>query len=52
MIEELLEIEGINSAYSDYDYIDNHNVPIHITYNNKIIDKEKLEKITKDFNYE
>ena len=50
MIEELLETNGINSAYSVYDYINDKNVPIFITYDKKILNKNTLEEISKKFN--
>ena len=49
-IEYLLYINGINSAYSDYDFDDKNNVVIYITYNSSIISKEELDKLNKDFN--
>ena len=50
MIEELLETEGIESAYTDFDYHNKNNVNIFITYNDKIIDKEKINEISDKFN--
>lgn len=50
MIEELLEIDGINSAYSDYDYIDKYNVSIFITYNKNIINNKKILELEEKFN--
>lgn len=41
MIDDLLDINGIESAYSDFDYINKYNVNIFITYNYKLLDKEK-----------
>lgn len=49
-IEELLYINGINSAYSDYDFKDKNNVVIYITYDSSIISKEELDKLNKEFN--
>ena len=49
-IEELLYINGINSAYSDYDFKDKNNVAIYITYDSSIISKEELDKLNKEFN--
>lgn len=49
-IEELLYINGINSAYSDYDFKDKNNVVIYITYDSSIISKEELDKLNKKFN--
>lgn len=50
MIDELLEIEGINSAYSDFDYINKKDVNIFITYNEKIVNKNKIIKLEQQFN--
>ena len=50
MIEELLEIDGIESAYTDFDYHNKFNVNIFITYNDKIINKEKIKEISDKFN--
>lgn len=51
MIEELLEIDGIVSAYTDFDYINKVNVNIFITYNDKLIDDYKLKEIKNKFNH-
>ena len=45
MIEELLEIDGIESAYTDFDYNNKFNVNIFITYNDEIIGKEKINEL-------
>ena len=50
MIEDLLEMDGINSASTDFDYNNKHNVKIFITYDEKIISNNKLEEIKKKFN--
>ena len=50
MIEELLEIDGFESAYTDFDYHNKYNVNIFITYNDKIINKEKVEELSNKFN--
>ena len=49
-IEYLLYINGINSAYSDYDFDDKDEVEIYITYDSLIISKEELDKLNKEFN--
>lgn len=49
-IEELLYVDGINSAYSNYDYDDKDEVEIYITYDGSIISKDKLDKLNKKFN--
>ena len=51
MIEELLEIGGIVSAYTDFDYINKVNVNIFITYNDKLVDDYKLKEIKDKFNH-
>ena len=51
MIEELLEIDGIKSAYSDFDYINKCDVNIFITYNAKLIDSAKINEIKERFNH-
>ena len=48
MIEELLEIDGIESAYTDYN--NKFNVNIFITYNDEIIGKEKINELKEQFN--
>lgn len=50
MIEDLLEIEGITSAYTDFDYINQYNVNIFITYDKDLVTNEKLEEIERKFN--
>ena len=49
-IEYLLYINGINSAYSNYDFDDKDEVEIYITYDSLIISKEELDKLNKEFN--
>lgn len=49
-IEELLYVDGINSAYTDYDFDDKNNVVIYITYDSSIISKEELDKLSEEFN--
>ena len=51
MIEDLLGINGIISAHTDFDYHNKNNVNIFVTYNEKIISQDELDKITKQFNY-
>lgn len=50
MIEDLLEYDGIISAYSNFDYINNFNVNIYITYDSNLIKKEKLDELTVKLN--
>ena len=49
-IEYLLYINGINSAYSNYDFDDKDEVEIYITYDSSIISKDKLDDFNKKFN--
>lgn len=51
MIEELLEIDGIESAYTDFNYINKYDVNIFITYNAKLIDSAKINEIKERFNH-
>lgn len=51
MIEDLFEIDGIISAYTDFDYNQNkYNVNIFICYNDKMINKDKVDKIAHKLN--
>ncbi len=50
MIEDLIEYDGIINAYSNFDYINNFNVNIYITYDNNLIKKEKLDEIAVKLN--
>lgn len=52
MIEELLLINGIESAYSDYSngYNNAFNVAINITYDNDIISQEEIIAIETKLN--
>ena len=51
MIEDLLEIDGIESAYTDFDYVNKYNVNIFITYNEKLINGDKLKELKEQFNH-
>lgn len=51
MIEDLLEIDGIESAYTDFDYVNKYNVNIFITYNEKLINNDKLKELKEQFNH-
>ena len=44
------EIDGIESAYTDFDYNNKFNVNIFITYNDEIIGKEKINELKEQFN--
>lgn len=50
MIEELLAIDGIDKAASNYDYVEYKNVHINISYDEKIISEEKIKEIEKSLN--
>ena len=50
MIEELFDIDGIESTYSDFDFHNKKNVLINITYNNNLITKEQITNIETKFN--
>lgn len=50
MMEDLLEIEGIISAYTDFDYTNKYNINIFITYDKILITNKKLEEIERKFN--
>ena len=50
MIDDLLEIDGIISAYSDFDYNNKYDVNIFITYDEKIISKKKILELEDKFN--
>ena len=50
MIEDILEIDGIESAFTGFDYHKKNNVNIFITYNDKLIKNNQLNEIKKKFN--
>ena len=50
MIKELLVVDGIESAYTDFDYVNKYNVNIFITYDDTIINEEKLVDLKNKFN--
>lgn len=50
MIDDLLEIDGIISAYSDFNYNNKYDVNIFITYDEKIISKKKILELEEKFN--
>lgn len=50
MIEELLETNGIESAYTDFDYHNKYNVNLFITYNDKVINIDKIKEMVKKAN--
>ena len=45
MIEDLLETEGITSAYTDFDYINKKDVNIYITYDTNLLSLQQIKKI-------
>ena len=51
MIEDLLEIDGIESAYTDFYYVNKNNINIFITYNEKLINSDKLKELKEHFNH-
>ena len=50
MINDLLVIDGIETANSNFDYHNKTNVIISINYNSKLINKEKIKQIESKFN--
>ena len=50
MIEELLEINGIESVWTDFNYINKYDVNIYVTYNEDKISLEKINEIEEEFN--
>lgn len=49
MIEELFEYDAIKSAYTDFNYVDRKNVNIFITYDDKVLKLDELNKIKNKF---
>ena len=49
VVEELLDTFGIISAYSDFDYHNKKNVNIFITYDDKIISKDKINELKEQY---
>ena len=50
-IEDLILIDGIESARTDYDYQSNkRNVKIFIKYDNNLVDINKIKELEKEFN--
>ena len=45
MIEDLLETEGITSAYTDFDYINKKDVNIYITYDTNLLSLQQIKRI-------
>ena len=45
MIEELLMIDGINSAYTDFDYVIKNDVNIFITYDEDVVSTDIINNI-------
>jgi len=50
MIEDLIEYDAIKSAYTDFNYVDKKNVNIFITYDDKILKLDELNKLKNKFN--
>lgn len=50
MIDDLLGYDAIKSAYTDFDYIDKNNVNIYITYDDKALKSDELNKLKNKLN--
>ena len=50
MIEELLVLDGIESAYSDFDYHNKRNVKIVICYDSSLINDSMIRDLEIKFN--
>lgn len=50
MIEELLMVDGINSAYTNFDYVIKNDVNIFITYDEEIVSIDMINNISDRFN--
>lgn len=50
MIEDLLGYDAIKSAYTDFNYIDKNNVNIYITYDDKALKSDELNKLKNKLN--
>ena len=50
MIDDLFGIDAIKSAYTDFNYIDKNNVNIYITYDDKALKLDELNKLKNNFN--
>lgn len=50
LIENLYNIDGIISAYSDFDYCNKYGVNIFITYDSEIVSLDLLEELDRKFN--
>lgn len=50
MIEDLLEYDAIKSAYTNFNYVDKNNVNIYITYDNKALKSDELNKLKNKLN--
>ncbi len=51
MIEDLLEIDGIENAYTDFDYVNKYDVNIFIAYDDKLINNNRLKELKEKFNH-
>lgn len=49
-IEELLMIDGIVEAYTDFDYVNKKNVKIMIKYDSSVISMDEINNLEKEFN--
>ncbi len=50
MIEELLMMNGINSAYTDFDFVNKNDVNIFITYDGEVVSIDMINNISDRFN--
>ena len=50
MIDDLLGYDAIKSAYTDFNYIDKNNVNIYITYDDKALKSDELNKLKNKLN--
>lgn len=49
-VEELLMIDGIVEAYTDFDYVNKKNVKIMIKYDSSVISMDEINNLEKEFN--
>ena len=51
MLEDLLDTDGIESACTNFDYANKHNVNIFITYDYNLISNDKLKELKEKYNH-
>ena len=49
-VEELLMIDGIVEAFTDFDYVNKKNVKIMIKYDSSVISMDEINNLEKEFN--